>query len=122
MKRMLFLDDSQERHDALDEQMAKDWDWEAVHVYTADEAIKLINTNSYEIVSLDHDLSRETEMMLPELGEKSGYDVAVHIANMPEDTRPKCVIVHSWNPNGADRMMKAMEGKVSKLKYIPFRP
>lgn len=120
MRKMLFLDDMQERHDSLKDQMKHKYEWEITHVYSCDEAIKKLQEESFDVVSLDHDLSIETIMKEPPLGEKSGYDVAMFISEMPEDKRPENVVLHTWNSNGAKRMMDALKGKVEKVLYLPF--
>ena len=90
------------------------------HVYTAKHAIEAITQEIFDVVSLDHDLSWEDNMKLPKQGGGSGYDVALFIAEMEEDKRPKAVVLHSWNPPGVQRMKQALEGKVEKLLVIPF--
>jgi hypothetical protein len=119
-KKFLFLDDMQERHDELDKMTKNTFSLEVIHVYTADEAIAELDKGDVDIASLDHDLSIDSIMTEPELGAKSGYDVAMHIANMPKDKLPRGVIVHSWNPGGAQRMVSALSGVVNAV-YLPFK-
>jgi CheY-like chemotaxis protein len=104
---ILFLDDSQDRHTSFKEMMdelgAYDQLYAVEHVYSAHDAIELLDTHEvFDEVWLDHDLGT------PE----TGQTVAVHIANMPEEKRPEYVVVHSANPVGADNMVKTLLGKI----------
>ena len=54
---------------------------------TYDEAIQYID-NSYDIISLDHDLGEE----------KTGYDIAKYIVE--NQIKVRAVVIHSANPVG----------------------
>lgn len=121
-KKVLFLDDMQPRHDVFKKQTIGVL---VTHVYNAQDAITALDSEVFDVASLDHDLSLEAILTLPEAGasnkgEWSGYDVALHIASMPEDKRPKRVILHTLNPAGRDRMAAALDGAVPVV-IIPFR-
>lgn len=117
MTKILFLDDMKERHETFKRNnIGRD----ITHVWDYDEAVKALSETKFDIASLDHDLSLLTIMTLPDKGEKSGYDVACYIANMPEDKRPDTVVIHSLNPAGAQRMEAALKGKVKKVIRVPF--
>ena len=118
MKKILFLDDMEARHKVF---RMGNIGWDVTHVYTAEEAMKALSETVFDLASLDHDLSVETIMLMPDKGKGSGYDVALFIAEMPEEKRPRTVVVHSLNPSGSIRMMDALEGKVNKLLRIPFK-
>lgn len=66
---------------------------------TAQEAIAALDVHRFDLASLDHDLGG-TQMA--ESNENSGYAVAKYIAAMET---PPFVIVHSFNPVGAQKMM-----------------
>ena len=81
--RILVLDDDQKRHEAFKFHLFRH---DVTHVYTCDEAIKAIEQEKWDIIFLDHDLedrhySSASDGKVEEL-EKTGYDVAVHIARL----------------------------------------
>ena len=121
-KKILFLDDTETRHHVF---RRTGIGADVTHVYNAVDAIKALDNTVFDVASLDHDLSEESIMTLPADGATdprnwSGYDVALHIARMPADKRPKVVVIHSLNPPGRTRMQQALEGSVI-VKIIPFR-
>lgn len=82
--------------------------------WTAESAIRLLAKVTFDLVSLDHDLGG-TQMGPSD--ENSGYAVAKFIAEMPRQQRPP-VIVHSFNPVGADNMIKCLTGKTSCARLM----
>jgi ActR/RegA family two-component response regulator len=102
--RILFLDDDDIRH----KQFASiAFEHEVVHVRTAASAIEALDLayltdNTFDYGSLDHDLGGEHMAS----GPGHGYDVAVWCEEFPEKA-PKRVVVHSYNPAGAKRMLAA---------------
>src|SRR5689334_19670090 len=74
--KILFLDDMEERHRLF---KIRNIGRDVTHVYNAKEAIEALNSTKFDVVSLDHDLSIDTIMLMPGEGEGSGYDVALHI-------------------------------------------
>ena len=103
MLNVLYLDDDPSRH--------QQFDYPADRAWTAQEAVKLLSQNKYDLVSLDHDLATEhyQDFHQGELalrGGGTGYDVAVFIEQMEE--QPPWVNVHSFNPSGAARMIQAL--------------
>ena len=66
---------------------------------TAQSAIAALDANRFDLVSLDHDLGGT---VMAESDGNSGYAVARHIAAM--EAPPVFVIIHSFNPVGAQRM------------------
>lgn len=115
MKKILFLDDNDRRHSAFSKQNIGLLD--IIHVYNVEQAINALAKEQFPLVSLDHDLSEDTQM---QLADNSGYNVALYIAEMPVDKRPSVVIIHSLNPAGAARMIAALKGKVDSILRIPF--
>ena len=76
-----------------------------VHVHTAKDAIKLIDTKKVKMISLDHDLGDDKLY-------GTGYDVALHIeayAFSAKIPRLKWSL-HTQNPVGAKKMRQALEG------------
>lgn len=96
--RILILDDSAERHQAFAMRLIGNV---VEHVETAREAIYQLDRHGpWDVVFLDHDLAG-TELVAS--GPGTGYEVAQWIAEH-EDKRPKCVILHTYNPVGAKNM------------------
>lgn len=71
---------------------------------TAEEAVAELNSQQFDLASLDHDLGGT---VMAESDENSGHAVAKHIAAM---SAPPPVIVHSFNPVGAGLMMNCLSG------------
>lgn len=115
MKRILFLDDSRERHTQFKKDNSGDWDAGFVHVYTAHDAIQYLKTwPVFDVVCLDHDLEDADPA-------HTGYAVAEFIGlHMDRDKLPKHVIIHSWNPSGAARMAEALRQGGVSFERRPF--
>ncbi len=95
--KILFLDDDQTRHDTFTTAHSADEIW---HAYDHPQFLKQINSvDRFDVISFDHDLG---------LG-ASGYDCVMELLTaMPSYRWPKEAWVHSWNPVGAERMMRAL--------------
>jgi hypothetical protein len=52
--------------------------------------------------------------------EGTGTIAAEHIAQMPENLRPRLVVCHSYNPHGAQRMMNVFRAASIRCLKIPF--
>lgn len=110
--KILFLDDDRKRI-SIARQFAIGHDFTAVE--TVNEAVSQLNQSTFDIISLDHDLGGEVYC---KSDEKSGYEVAKHVAALPVEKLPKKVIVHSFNPGGAENMMKALAPIGRKVRVI----
>lgn len=99
--RILFLDDEKVRRDKFrDKYLGTGCIID--FATNAKEAIDFLKNHQYDFVSLDHDLGGKS---MVESNEESGYAVAEFIAyQIPEEHRPKKVVIHSFNPVGAQRM------------------
>ena len=106
--RVLFLDDDPERHAEFMELRP-----DAVRVWTADEAMAALASERFDLVYLDRDLydhgALERGIYLARGQRDSGETVATFIASQPADARPARVIVHSWNDDGAARMVATLK-------------
>lgn len=115
--RILVLDDDDIRHEWFKEYFK---DFEVQHVYTVNGTITaLISDPQYDFVFLDHDLNDNQYTSVKRIDgdnipgfvgpcrvELTGVDVAEFIARILEPgKRPKEVVVHSWNPPGAEKMI-----------------
>lgn len=118
--KILFLDDDKLRHAKfIRAHIGKD----VTYVWTAEEAIKALKNNVFDEVSLDHDLGGvSSQLTEPAAGEGSGYDVALFIAKMSPEKRPKLVILHSFNPAGVLRMGQAIRNCEPQVRVykVPF--
>lgn len=94
MKRILFLDDDENRHKRFAQETTGCY---VDHVHTVRECIEALEKNApYDLVCLDHDLADPQE---------TGSDVAEFIRLHLQRTHyPRNIIIHSWNPAGAKRM------------------
>jgi CheY-like chemotaxis protein len=111
---ILFLDDDSIRVRQARIDFAKD---ELSIAETAEQAIKLLEKYSpFDTVSLDHDLGGNIYCPSDDM---SGFAVAEYISKMDKEKMPKQVIVHSFNPDGAAKMIKVLEGVVPVIKQ-PF--
>lgn len=111
----LFLDDNHTRHALL-----KLWWPSADRCYTYDECVSFLRRNSYDVVSLDHDLGVDDEMCIPGVTNKgmTGTDVAKFIATLAQ--KPRFAIVHSYNPSGAASMESILTEANIKTARVPF--
>lgn len=96
--RRLFVDDEREP--------PKDQIWDIARSYH--EAVNLINENTYDVVSLDHDLA-----CFDQRGhEFTGSDVLNYLVEMKFYDEPNCpqyVYVHSANPSAYKSMKLAID-------------
>lgn len=121
--KILFLDDDAERHARF---KVAHIGIEVTYASSAMEAIDALKAICFDEAYLDHDLGGEkSQMTLPPWHEGSGYDVAVYISTLPEDRRPYKVVIHSYNPAGAERMEKVLRpckeaGMIVKRKPFDF--
>ncbi len=82
---------------------------------TVSETLAQLAHQSFDVVSLDHDLGGE---QMVDSHSETGYEVAKFISKMSDP--PKVIIVHTFNPTGASNMMSVM--KNLKVLRIPFNP
>lgn len=119
-----MLDDDEARHRIF---AARYSDQELVGCRTSDECFDALDTGGWDLAFLDHDLNdfglrSFRPGMYGGSSEVTGTDVAYYIANMPAEARPKKVVVHSWNPPGAQRMVQILQDAGVDVKQYPFDP
>lgn len=101
--RILILEDDQTRARRFGQALVGH---EVIFAETAAAAIRELAAGArFDLASLDHDLGGD---QMKESDEQSGYHVAEFIAEMAEETRPLIVIIHSFNPQGAERMKQTL--------------
>lgn len=105
--RILFLDDDPNRRRLF---AAECKSHDLTIVDTPEKAITALRRQSFDLLSLDHDLFGQH---YAPSDERSGYAVAKHIAQYPITGR---VIVHSYNKTGAGRMVRRVVG----AEWLPF--
>lgn len=124
--RILVLDDAFERHDFYDEYYFGN---EVVHVFNLKEFQDVVSSQPlFDVMQLDHDLEDYHPGPYGKDIEITGTEVARWLADQAEvwwemagDHMPTKVIVHSWNPDGAKRMINILiDAGFQKVFYIPF--
>ncbi len=103
--RILFLDDDPSRHRLFQERTSSE---QVEHVWNAAEAIEALQRETFDVVSLDYDLSRSGDAL-------TGYDVAQRLVETPN--RSAIILIHSDNHGGAQRMIEILG---PRAKWIPF--
>ncbi len=121
-KLILVLDDDKFRHELFEKSLGKD---NVVHhVYGYDQAIKALDKYSpFDIIYYDHDLGDHGPSPNGYSGtvERTGADVALYMVKvLPEDKRPKLVVVHSWNYYGANRIALICKEAGIPVRREPF--
>ena len=112
--KILFLDDQKSRHRIFRRRFKHH---DLFMAFTSDEAKELLRKHSpFDEVFLDHDLGG---YYLPS-DETSGYEVAKYITSMGKEAQPKHVTVHSWNEQGAIKMVQALSEAGIDVVYEPF--
>lgn len=126
---ILVLDDQPIRHKVIGK-MLKKLGHQTVHVKDYDEACKALKAAVYDEMFLDHDLEDYVDMdgnkYDPDSGksvgffERTGLDVVHQIVAMPAERLPKRVVIHSWNPDGALKMKRALQANGIEVIVHPF--
>lgn len=116
--RILFLDDSKERHrrftmNRIGMNIAQAWD--------CAEACRLLAETVFDVAYLDHDLSDLAAAGMPAADEKTGTHVAEYIAAMPPEKRPRRVVIHSFNDYGRRRMAGILRDAGVLVAIEPFK-
>lgn len=84
----------------------------ATYTDVAQRAIRWLEKEQFDFYFLDHDLGGQ---YLPS-DQSSGFAVADWLSK--HGNQGDNVIIHSWNPAGAQRMQKVLPN----ARYIPFSP
>lgn len=116
--RILFLDDDRRRHELFREWAQAKGQMNVTHAYTADGAAEYMAENDYNLVFLDHDLA--DEHYGSGLGERPGDGTGLARWMVDHWRSSGRVVVHSWNPDGAGRMVALLAPW--KAVHVPFGP
>src|SRR4030095_6807349 len=84
------------------------------------EAKELLQTRSYDSIFLDHDLMPEHYGATEADDERTGYAIASFLAANPELQRAATIMVHSFNADGAMRMVEELRNSGRQADYVPF--
>ena len=85
-----------------------------------EQAKELLETNAYDSIFLDHDLMPEHYGAEEPDDERTGYAIASFLAARPDLQRAATIMVHSFNAEGALRMVEELRGAGRQADYIPF--
>jgi hypothetical protein len=84
------------------------------------EAKEFLQTRIYDSIFLDHDLIPEHYGSKENDDERTGYAIASFLATHPELQRAATIMVHSFNADGAMRMVEELRGGGRNADYVPF--
>jgi DNA-binding LacI/PurR family transcriptional regulator len=84
------------------------------------EAKQLLEANTYDSIFLDHDLIPEHYRSDTPDDERTGYAIAAFLAARPELQRAATIMVHSFNAEGALRMVEELRRCGRQADYVPF--
>lgn len=115
MKRVLVLDDSKERIKTFKKLLIG---FSVTYCSTAEEAIKQLHSNEFDLIFLDHDLGPEDEgKQVPEIN--SGTTVA-NSMNPLEILNDPFIVIHSLNGEPARWMEKSLRKRGFRVMYVPY--
>lgn len=81
------------------------------HVETAEEAIKKLSSEKYDVLFLDHDLGGEAYVSTDH--KNTGSEVVRWFENNPNNLNDDVLkVIHSFNPSGAQYMNKGLKNSV----------
>lgn len=84
------------------------------------QARELLETNNYDSIFLDHDLMPEHYGSDVPDDERTGYAIASFLAARPDLQRAATIMVHSFNADGALRMVEELRRAGRQADYVPF--
>lgn len=106
--RILFVDDMILRYEKFISTLPPG-DYICIPAFSYEEAIKKLQTENYEVLYLDHDLSDESIMCDPnDCQEKTGTDLAKWIVKNKTPDDFVQIICHSLNPAGRVNMVNIL--------------
>jgi CheY-like chemotaxis protein len=82
----------------------------------AEDGIRAVRDNKYDMIFLDHDLGGR--IFVPSEDPETGYQVAKILPETVNRDTP--VIVHSYNPDGADNIVSAIGRSARKEPFGSF--
>jgi hypothetical protein len=116
--RILFLDDMEERwHRFQQARLGQEIDW----AETAEAAIRFLRENTYDLISLDHDLVFEHYFNVCDHKDGlCGMIVAEFIAAHPGCFDRSTIDVHTFNELAGQQMISKLRSAGLNAEYLPF--
>lgn len=115
--RVFILEDDERRCEWFEKRFKDD---EYDIVCEVSEAKELLESRSYDSIFLDHDLIPEHYGSETHDDERTGYAIASFLASRPELQRSASIVVHSYNADGAMRMVEELRRAGRQADYTPF--
>lgn len=107
--RVLILEDDGERVDQFCGRF-NNLEASLTFVKTAEACIETLKNGSYDLICLDHDLGGDVFVDSDE--KNTGSEVARYIEANPHLVEGSEVVIHSWNPAGAEYMAERIPNAV----------
>ena len=125
--KILFLDDSQMRHDSF-KKFLNGTGHSVSQVHTADDACEAMKHQAFDLVFLDRDLndfdgagpSSSDPWGGYSTSEVTGEDVARWMIDSPLAKKPNQVVVHSVNPVGGPAIESMLKKAGFRVGLAPF--
>lgn len=117
MKRVLLVEDDEERCAWFRGRLAG---FETDVTCDVGQAVSWLSERDYAAILLDHDLLEEHYFSDAEDDERTGYAVALWLAEHPDRQRDATVIIHSLNYAGAARMLEVLSSAGRDAEHVPF--
>jgi hypothetical protein len=115
--RVFLLEDDERRCDWFAKRFKGD---QLDIVCEIDEAKELLKTRTYDSIFLYHDLKPEHYGSTTNDDTRTGYAIAHFLASHPELQRAATIMVHSFNADGAMRMVEELRRAGRHADYVPF--
>jgi len=115
--RIFLLEDDERRREWFAKRFKGDQLDVAVDVA---EAKALLQSRTYDSIFLDHDLMPEHYGTTAADDERTGYAIASFLASRPELQPAATIMVHSFNADGAMRMVEELRRAGRRADYVPF--
>ncbi len=115
--RIFLLEDDERRCDWFNKRFKGD---EIDIACEVEEAKELLSTKTYDAIFLDHDLMPEHYGSDTPDDERTGYAIASFLAERKDIQRAATIMVHSFNADGALRMVETLRRAGRQADYIPF--
>lgn len=114
--KILIIDDALDRHEWLTKDYLKQYpDAKLFHAHNFDEAVILLNTYSFGLISFDHELL-DFKKVDGKFIEFTGADIAQYMVD--HSMKATEIRVHSWNLNAATNIISILqEANVSPNIY-----
>lgn len=115
--RVFLLDDDERRHEWFMKRFAKD---ELDIAKDVPGATEMLSRKRYDAIFLDHDLLPEHYNSDLADDERTGYAVALWLAQRNDLQQASTIVVHTRNADGAMRMVEELRRSGRQADYVPF--